>query len=307
MKIAKNITDLIGNTPLVYFEDDSLGLKAKIALKLESFSPASSVKDRIALSMVVAAEKSGELKPGGHIIEPTSGNTGIGLAMVAASKGYQLTIVMPVNMSAERIKLMEFYGANIILTSATRGMEGSIERAYELQKEIKGSVILNQFDNPANPQIHFETTGPEIWNDTDGKVDILVAGVGTGGTITGATKFLKAKKPTIKAIAIEPAESPVISGGDKGLHDIQGIGAGFIPKILDISIIDEIIQISTDNAFKTAKMLAQKGVSAGISSGAALLGAIEIAKREENKDKLIVVIIPDDALKYLSTRLFEKE
>lgn len=307
MKIAKNITDLIGNTPLVYFEDDSLGLKAKIALKLENFNPASSVKDRIALSMINDAETKGYLKPGGHIIEPTSGNTGIGLAMVASAKGYKLTIVMPVNMSIERIKLMEFYGANVVLTSATLGMAGSIERAYEIQQEIKGSIILNQFDNPANPEIHFETTGPEIWNDTDGKVDILVAGVGTGGTITGAAKFLKSQNSKVKAVVIEPKESPVISGGVKGVHEIQGIGAGFIPKNLDMSIVDEIRQVSSDDSFKTARMLAQKGISVGISSGAALLGAIEVAKLEENKDKLIVVVIPDDALKYLSTRLFEKE
>lgn len=307
MKIAKNITDLIGNTPLVYFEDESLGLKAKIALKLEAVNPASSVKDRIALSMINAAEKSGELKPGGHIIEPTSGNTGIGLAMVAAAKGYNLTLVMPANMSVERIKLMEFYGANMVLTSATLGMQGAIDRAYEIKQEIKDSIILNQFDNPANPQIHFEATGPEIWNDTDGQIDILVAGVGTGGTISGAGKFLKKRKPEVKAIAIEPEESPVISGGVKGVHGIQGIGAGFIPNNLDMSIVDEVIKISTDDALKTAKMIAKKGISVGISSGAALLAAIEVAKREENSGKLIVVVIPDDALKYLSTRLFEEE
>lgn len=307
MKIANNITDLIGNTPLLSFDDVELGLKAQIVLKLESFNPGSSVKDRIALAMINAAEKSNQLKPNGHIIEPTSGNTGIGLAMVAAAKGYKLTIVMPDNMSIERIKLMEYYGANIILTSAVLGMKGAIDKAYEIQKKNKDSIILNQFENPANPQYHFDTTGPEIWKDTDGKIDILVAGAGTGGTITGASRFLKGKKSYIQSIVVEPEESHVISGGEKGPHGIQGIGPGFVPKNLDMSMVDEVITVTTQNAIQTAQLAGSKGISMGISSGAALYATIEVAKRPENKDKLIVVIIPDDALKYISTKLFEKE
>ena len=307
MKIAENITNLIGNTPLVYFQNDDLKLKSRIVLKLESFNPASSVKDRIALGMINDAEQKGLLRKGGEIIEPTSGNTGIGLAMIAAARGYKLTIVMPDNMSIERIKLLEYYGAKVVLTSATFGMKGAIDKAYELISQSDGAIILNQFDNPANPQFHFDTTGPEIWNDTDGKIDIFVSGVGTGGTITGVSKFLKSKNPNIKAIAVEPEESPVISGGERGPHGIQGIGAGFVPNNLDKDIIDEIIKVSTPNALETAKMSGKTGISMGISSGAALYAAIEIAKRAENKDKLIVAIIPDDALKYMSTKLFEKD
>jgi len=307
MKIAEDITNLIGNTPLVYFKNDDLDLKARIVLKLESFNPASSIKDRIALGMINDAEQKGLLKKGGQIIEPTSGNTGIGLAMIAAARGYKLTIVMPDNMSIERIKLLEFYGANVVLTSASFGMKGAIDKAYELIDQSEGAIILNQFDNPANPQFHLETTGPEIWADTEGKVDIFVSGVGTGGTITGVSRFLKAKNPNIKSIAVEPEESPVISGGERGPHGIQGIGAGFVPNNLDKSIIDEIIKVSTPNALKTAKMTGKTGISMGISSGAALYAAIEVAKRLENQDKLIIVIIPDDALKYISTKLFEKE
>jgi cysteine synthase A len=307
MKIAENITNLIGNTPLVYFKNDDLNLKAQIVLKLESFNPASSVKDRIALGMINNAEEKCLLKKGGQIIEPTSGNTGIGLAMIAAARGYKLTIVMPDNMSVERIKLLEYYGANVVLTPATFGMKGTIDKAYELVGQAKDAVILNQFDNPANPQFHFNTTGPEIWDDTDGKIDILVSGVGTGGTLTGVSRFLKSKNKNIKSIAVEPEESPVISGGERGPHGIQGIGAGFVPNNLDKSVIDEIIQVATPNALKTAQMAGKKGISMGISSGAALFAAIEVAKREENKGKLIVVIIPDDALKYISTKLFEKD
>jgi len=307
MKIAENITNLIGNTPLVYFKNADLDLKAQIVLKLESFNPASSVKDRIALGMINNAEEKCLLKKGGQIIEPTSGNTGIGLAMIAAVRGYKLTIVMPDNMSVERIKLLEYYGANVVLTPAALGMKGAIDKAYELVGQAKNAIILNQFDNSANPQFHFDTTGPEIWDDTDGKIDIFVSGVGTGGTVTGVSRFLKSKNSTIKSIAVEPEESPVISGGERGPHGIQGIGAGFVPNNLDKSIIDEIIQVATPNALKTAKMAGKKGISMGISSGAALFAAIEVAKREENKDKLIVVIIPDDALKYISTKLFEKE
>ncbi len=307
MKIAENITNLIGNTPLVYFNNDDLDLKAQIVLKLESFNPASSVKDRIALGMINNAEQKGLLKKGGHIIEPTSGNTGIGLAMIAAARGYKLTIVMPDNMSIERIKLLEYYGASVILTSAAFGMRGAIDKAYELIEQSEGAIILNQFDNSANPQFHFDTTGPEIWTDTDGKIDILVSGVGTGGTITGASRFLKSKNPNIKSIAVEPEESPVISGGERGPHGIQGIGAGFVPNNLDKSIVDEIIKVSTPNALKIAKMAGKTGISMGISSGAALSATIEVAKRIENQGKLIVVIIPDDALKYISTKLFEKD
>ncbi len=307
MKIAENITNLIGNTPLVYFNSDDLDLKAQIVLKLESFNPASSIKDRIALGMINSAEQKGLLKKGGQIIEPTSGNTGIGLAMIAAARGYKLTIVMPDNMSIERIKLLEYYGATVVLTSAAFGMKGAIEKAYELIAQSEGAIILNQFDNPANPQFHFDTTGPEIWDDTDGKIDILVSGVGTGGTITGVSRFLKSKNQNIQSIAVEPQESPVISGGERGPHGIQGIGAGFVPNNLDKSIVDEIIQVSTSNALKTAKMAGQKGISMGISSGAALYAAIDVAQRAENQGKMIIVIIPDDALKYISTKLFEKD
>jgi len=307
MKIAENITDLIGNTPLLYFKPDSLDLKATIALKLESFNPASSVKDRIALGMINDAKKRGVLKKGGQIIEPTSGNTGIGLAMIAAARGYKLTIVMPDNMSIERIKLIEFYGAKVIQTSATLGMKGAIDKATELIEQTEGAIMLNQFDNPSNPQFHFETTGPEIWNDTDGQVDILISGVGTGGTATGVSRFLKNKKNTVKTIIVEPEESPVISGGERGPHGIQGIGAGFVPANLDKDIVDEIIQVATPDALKTAKMAGAVGISLGISSGAALYAAIKVAQREENSGKLIVAIMPDDALKYISTKLFEKE
>ncbi len=306
MKIADKITDLIGNTPLLKFKPDFLDLKADVVLKMENFNPASSVKDRIALGMINDAENRGLLKKGGQIIEPTSGNTGIGLAMISAAKGYKLTIVMPDNMSIERIKLVEFFGAKVVLTPAALGMQGAIDKAHELISQNDGAVILNQFENLANPQFHFETTGPEIWNDTDGKVDILVAGVGTGGTITGASKFLKSCNSEIKSIAVEPQESHVLSGGARGPHGIQGIGAGFIPANLDLKIVDEIIQVSTEDAIKTAQMAGRIGIPVGISSGAALFAAIKTAQKEENSGKMIVVIIPDDALKYVSTKLFEK-
>lgn len=307
MKIADKITDLIGNTPLLYFKPDFLDLKADIALKMENFNPAGSVKDRIALGMINDAEKRGVLKKGGQIIEPTSGNTGIGLAMVSAERGYKLTIVMPDNMSIERIKLLEFFGAKVILTPASLGMQGAIDKAQELIAKDSSAIILNQFDNEANPHFHFETTGPEIWNDTDGKVDILVSGVGTGGTITGVSRFLKSKNLEIKSIAVEPQESPVLSGGSRAPHGIQGIGAGFIPGNLDMSIVDEIIQVSTQDALKTAQMAGRLGIPVGISSGAALFATIKTAQKEENTGKLIVTIIPDDALKYISTKLFDKE
>lgn len=307
MKIADNITDLIGNTPLLYFKPDFLDLKATIALKIESSNPGRSVKDRIALGMINDAEKRGLLKKGGQIIEPTSGNTGIGLAMIAAARGYKLTIVMPDNMSIERIKLLEFFGATVILTPAALGMKGAIDKATELIEQADNAFMPNQFDNPANPEFHYNTTGPEIWNDTDGNVDIFVAGVGTGGTTTGVTRFLKEKNPSIKSIVVEPTESHVISGGERGPHGIQGIGAGFVPANLDTSLVDEIIQVSTDDAINTARLAGKVGISAGISSGAALFAAIELAKRQENEGKFIVVVIPDDALKYISTKLFDKE
>lgn len=307
MKIADDITDLIGNTPLLRFKPDSLDLKADILLKIESSNPGRSIKDRIALGMINDAAKKGLLKKGGQIIEPTSGNTGIGLAMIAASRGYKLTIVMPDNMSIERIKLLEFFGATVILTPAANGMPGAIAKAEEMIAQTDGAIMLNQFDNPANPEFHYNTTGPEIWSDTDGKVDIFVAGVGTGGTTTGVTKFLLTKNPAVKSIAVEPKESPVISGGARGPHGIQGIGAGFVPKNLDVSLVDEIFQVATDDAIKTAKLAGKAGISAGISSGAALFAAVQVAQRQENKGKVIVVIIPDDALKYISTKLFDKE
>ena len=307
MKIADKITDLIGNTPLLRFKPDFLDLKAEILLKLEGFNPAGSVKDRIALGMIRDAEKTGLLKQGGHIIEPTSGNTGIGLAMIAAVRGYKLTIIMPDNLSIERIKILKFFGANVILTPAKLGMQGAIDKAHELKIQNESAIILNQFENPANPDFHFKTTGPEIWNDTDGKIDILVSGVGTGGTITGASRFLKLQNPEIKSVAVEPEESPVISGGQKGIHGIQGIGAGFIPKNLDIKIVDEIMRVSTQDAITNAQMAGRMGIPIGISSGAALFAAIKIAQKQENTGKVIVAIMPDDIMKYVSTKLFEKE
>ncbi len=305
--IYTSADQLIGKTPLLELShiEKKLGLKAKILAKLEYFNPAGSVKDRIAKAMIDAAEKSGQLKPGSVIIEPTSGNTGIGLASVAAARGYRIIIVMPETMSVERRQLMKAYGAELVLTEGAKGMKGAIAKADELAKEIPGAFVTGQFVNPANPQAHFETTGPEIWADTDGAVDYFVAGVGTGGTITGTGRYLKSQKPDVKVVAVEPASSAVLSTGVAGPHKIQGIGAGFVPDVLDTKIYDEIISVSNDDAFATGKEIGKnEGVLVGISSGAAVWAAIELAKRPENEGKTIVVLLPDTGDRYLSTPLF---
>ena len=306
-KIARNLTELIGNTPLLQLSNysENKNLQANIIVKIEAFNPAGCVKERIALSMIEDAEEKGILKPGVEIIEPTSGNTGIGLAMVAAIKGYKLTLTMPETMSVERRNLLKAFGANIVLTPGATGMKGAIQRALELQTEKPGSFIPQQFDNPSNPEIHRTTTGEEIWRDTDGKVDIFVAGVGTGGTVSGVGEALKAHNPTIKIVAVEPADSPVLSGGSPSPHKIQGIGAGFIPKTYNAEVVDEIITVSNDAAIKTSRELAQKeGLLVGISSGAAAWAAAELAKRPENKGKVIVTLLPDTGERYLSTVLY---
>ena len=306
-KIYTSADQLIGKTPIVEFKniEKSEGLEAKILAKLEYFNPAGSVKDRIAKQMIDEAEKSGQLKPDSVIIEPTSGNTGIGLASVAAARGYRIIIVMPETMSIERRQLMKAYGAELVLTEGVKGMKGAIEKADELAKEIPNSFIPGQFVNPSNPKAHFETTGPEIWEDTDGQVDIFVAGVGTGGTVTGVGQYLKSKNPNVKIVAVEPESSPVLSKGTAGSHKIQGIGAGFVPEVLDTKIYDEIIAVSNEDAFATGKTVGRKeGVLVGISSGAALHAGIELAKRPENKGKNIVVLLPDTGDRYLSTPLF---
>lgn len=308
-KIYKFADELIGKTPLLELThiEKELGLKAKIIAKLEYFNPAGSVKDRIAKAMIDDAEKSGKLKKESIIIEPTSGNTGIGLSSVAAARGYKVIIVMPETMSVERRQLMKAYGAELVLTEGAKGMKGAIAKAKELAEEIPNSFIPSQFENPANPKIHFDTTGPEIYSDTDGKVDIFVAGVGTGGTVTGVGKYLKARNPKIKVVAVEPASSAVLSTGVAGAHKIQGIGAGFVPDVLDTSVYDEIITVTNEDAFSTGKEIGKKeGVLVGISSGAALHAAIELAKRTENAGKNIVVLFPDTGDRYLSTPLFNE-
>lgn len=309
MKVYKKITDLIGHTPLLELEniEKEEKLEAKIYAKLEYFNPAGSVKDRIAKAMLEDAEAKGVLKPGSTIIEPTSGNTGIGLASAAAAKGYKLIIAMPETMSVERRKLMKAYGAELVLTEGAKGMKGAIAKAEELAKEIPDSFIPSQFSNPANPAAHEKTTGVEIWDDTDGTVDIFVAGVGTGGTITGTGKYLKSQNPNVKVVAVEPASSPVLSKGTAGPHKIQGIGAGFVPDTLDTKIYDEIFPVENDDAFETGRRIAKtEGVLVGISSGAALYAAIQLAKRPENKGKTIVALLPDTGERYLSTAMFSE-
>lgn len=307
MKVYKSVSELIGKTPLLELcnIEKEYNLKGKIFAKLEYLNPAGSVKDRVALQMIEDAEAKGILKKGSVIIEPTSGNTGIGLASVAASKGYRLIITMPETMSEERRKLIAAYGAELVLTDSSKGMNGAIQKAEELSKEIPDSIVAGQFVNPANPQAHRNTTGPEIWEDTDGSVDVFVAGVGTGGTITGTGEYLKSKNESIKIVGIEPCDSPVLSGGKAGPHPLQGIGAGFIPEVLNREILDEIVTVSGNEAYESSRLLAKReGVLVGISSGAALHAAIEEAKKEENTNKNIVVLLPDTGDRYLSTELF---
>ena len=306
--IYTSVEQLIGNTPLLELTriEQELGLRARVLAKLEYLNPAGSVKDRVGLAMILDAEQQGRLKPGGTVIEPTSGNTGIGLAAVAAARGYKAVIVMPDSMSAERRLLMAAYGAELVLTEGTKGMSGAIEKAEELAKTIPNSVIAGQFDNPANPDAHYRTTGPEIWRDTDGQVDLFVAGVGTGGTITGIGRYLKEKNPKVKIVAVEPADSPLLSGGKAAAHGIQGIGANFVPSVLDTEIYDEVISVTTEDAYAMGRLIGRReGVLVGISSGAALWAAVELAKRTENESKTIVVLLPDTGDRYLSTPMFE--
>ncbi len=308
MRIYNNITELAGNTPLVRLSEFSAkrNLNAEILAKLEYLNPAGSAKDRVAIAMINDAEKSGRLKPGACIIEPTSGNTGIGLAAAAAVKGYRVILTMPETMSVERRKLLAAYGAEIVLTEGSRGMSGAIEKANEIASSTPGSFIPGQFENPSNPKAHFETTGPEIWRDTDGEVDIFVAGVGTGGTISGVGEYLKSRKPEVKIVAVEPASSPLISKGYSGSHGLQGIGANFIPKNLNLDVVDEVIAVTDEQAYSAGRAIAkEEGILVGISAGAALHAAAELAKRPENKGKKIVVLLPDTGDRYLSTPMFE--
>lgn len=307
MKIYESITELIGNTPLLEVKnlEREEKLKAKVLVKLEYFNPAGSVKDRVALSMIADAEKKGRIRPGATIIEPTSGNTGIGLAAVAAARGYKAIFVMPETMSIERRKLLLGYGAQIVLTEGSKGMSGAIEKAAELEKETENAIVLGQFVNEANPEAHYRTTGPEIWKDTDGKVDIFIAGAGTGGTVTGVGRYLKEKNPDVEVIAVEPSGSPVLSGGKAGPHGLQGIGAGFIPQILDTGIYDKVNPVKEEEAYATARLLAaREGILVGITSGAALYTALQEARKMENEEKVIVALLPDTGERYLSTPLF---
>ena len=306
--IYQGATELIGKTPIVEIANFSkkYELEARLLVKLEYFNPAGSVKDRIAKAMIEAAEADGRLKPGATIVEPTSGNTGIGLASVAAAKGYHLILTMPETMSVERRNILKAYGAELVLTEGAKGMSGAIARAKQIVEETEGAVLAGQFENPANPQMHYDTTGPEIWEDTDGEVDIFVAGIGTGGTVTGVGKYLKERKPEVKIVGIEPLTSPVLTEGHGGTHKIQGIGAGFVPEVLDTGIYDEIIPVDNENPFSTAKDLAHlEGILVGISSGAALYAGIQLARRPENKGKTIVVLLPDSGDRYYSTPLFD--
>ena len=308
MKIYESVTELIGNTPLLEMKnlEREEKLKAKVLVKLEYFNPAGSVKDRVALNMIEDAEKKGRIRPGATIIEPTSGNTGIGLAAVAAARGYKAIFVMPETMSIERRKLLLGYGAQIVLTEGSKGMSRAIEKAAELEKETENAIVLGQFVNEANPEAHYRTTGPEIWKDTDGKADIFIAGAGTGGTVTGVGRYLKEKNPDVEVIAVEPAGSPVLSGGKAGPHGLQGIGAGFIPEILDTEIYDKVNRVKEDEAYAAARLLAAKeGILVGITSGAALHTALQEARRAENTGKVIVALLPDTGERYLSTPLFE--